>query len=89
MALLPKLRFLSPVISAAGGISWKYFLLVNSIATAVNITIYILLGIFFHNQLSRLLHQLSFWQNILLGGVMLGLSIFIFILIKRSVMKTN
>src|SRR5204863_3385059 len=65
MALLPKIRFASPIISGVSGISWKIFLVVNSITTAVYVTVYMFLGIFFHSQLNRLLHELRPMQNII------------------------
>jgi membrane protein DedA with SNARE-associated domain len=84
MAMIPKLRFLSPIISAISGISWKIFLVVNSAATAFNVAIYMLLGIFFHNQLHRLLRKLIVMQHAIFIVFMICFAVMIMALIKRN-----
>jgi len=71
MALLPKLRFLSPVISATTGISWKLFMIVNTTVTAFYVTVYMFIGIFFHSQLNAILKKVQLAQHAIFIGVMI------------------
>jgi len=87
MALLPKVRFVSPIISGINGISWKMFLSVNSIAAAGYVTVYMFIGIFFYNQLSRLLQKLGPMQNIIFAAFMVILAIFLTLMVRRSTRK--
>lgn len=65
MGLLPKLRFLSPVLAAATGISWRLFFGVNLIVTTFYVAVYMLIGIFFHTQLQSILRELHMWQHLI------------------------
>jgi len=85
MALLPKLRFLSPIISATTGISWKLFFLINSIATIFYTTVYILIGIFFYSQLEMLLHELKLFQHVIFIGVMISIAVFLILRIRKTI----
>jgi membrane protein DedA with SNARE-associated domain len=85
MALLPKLRFLSPIISATTGISWKLFFLINSIATIFYTTVYILIGIFFYSQLEMLLHELKLFQHLIFIGVIVIIAVFLILGIRKTI----
>jgi membrane protein DedA with SNARE-associated domain len=87
MALLPKLRFLSPIISGAGEISLKFFLLINSIATMIYVVAYMLVGIFFYSQLNRILHRLKYIQNILFIVAMAVFAAYLIFVIRKMVFK--
>jgi membrane protein DedA with SNARE-associated domain len=71
MGLLPKLRFLSPVVSATTGISWKLFMIVNTTVTAFYVTVYMVIGYFFHNQLQAILKKVQLAQHGIFIGVMI------------------
>ncbi|HEU4574911.1 MAG TPA: VTT domain-containing protein [Chitinophagaceae bacterium] len=71
MALLPKLRFLSPLVAAVSGISWKHFLAVNGAATAFYVTFYMGVGILFHQQLQKVLKEFALLQHLVFILVML------------------
>ncbi len=85
MALLPKLRFLSPIISATVGIPWKLFFLIDSSATIFYSTVYILIGIFFYSQLEMLLHELKLFQHLIFIGVMVIIAIFLVLRIRKTI----
>jgi membrane protein DedA with SNARE-associated domain len=87
MALLPKLRFLSPIISAAAGISWKLFLVINSAATLFYVAAYMLIGIVFHKQLKAVLHELKLWQHIIFIAVMAFIAVFLILKIRKIISK--
>ena len=87
MALLPKLRFLSPVISATAGISWKLFLFINSAATVFYVTVYMLIGILFHSQLGVVLRKVKLWQHIIFIAAMAGITVFLILTIRKLIIK--
>lgn len=87
MALLPKLRFLSPIISANFGISWKYFFSINSIATMFYVTVYLIIGIFFQKQLQTILHELELWQHIIFVFIMILVAISLVFMIRKFILK--
>jgi membrane-associated protein len=85
MALLPKLRFLSPIISATIGIPWKLFFLINTIATIFYTVVYMLIGIFFYSQLEMLLHELKLFQHLIFIGVMVTIAVFLILRIRKTI----
>jgi len=87
MALLPKLRFLSPVIAATANISWKLFFFVNSAATVFYVAAYMLIGVLFHKQLGILINKLKYWQHIIFIASMAGIAVFLVVTIRRLVVK--
>lgn len=89
LALLPKLRFLSPVISAAAGISWRLFFWVNMAATAFYTTLYMFFGIFFHNSLQKIFKELHQLQHSLFGLLMLIAAVLIILSTNRMLKKKS
>ncbi|MEX6690903.1 VTT domain-containing protein [Danxiaibacter flavus] len=85
LALLPKLRFLSPVVSATVGISWKLFFIVNSIATGLYVAFYIVVGMLFQKQLAKSLQKLHLTQHITFVASMACITVIVFIVIKKWV----
>jgi membrane protein DedA with SNARE-associated domain len=89
MGLLPKLRFLSPIICGSGGIQFRLFLLLNMAVTAFYTAFYIMLGIVFHNQLKRIMHKLELWQTVIFIVLMITITVFVFVRVRKSVMKAK
>lgn len=83
LALLPKLRFLSPLISANAGISWRLFLIINSLATCFYVVFYLLLGFLFHQQLETIFHRVAAWQHALFIVAILALAGFFILIMKK------
>lgn len=86
-ALIPKLRFLSPVIAAGSGIRWKLFFLVNLAATGFYTVFYFLMGVLFHHQLESLLKEFRQARHIIFISVMLLASVLIMIRLNKSLLK--
>lgn len=63
-ALLPKVRFLSPIIAATSGIDWKRFFIINSLTTCAYVTVYTVSGVLFHQGLSNILSQMQTVQHL-------------------------
>lgn len=83
MALLPKVRFLSPVISATSGIRWKLFFYINSIVTILYVVVYMLIGILFQKQLQYALQKMELWQHIIFIILMIAAFLFIVFRIRK------
>lgn len=86
-ALLPKVRFLSPIIAATSGIGWKKFFIVNSLTTLSYVAVYVCSGILFHQGLARVLSQMQMVQHIVFIGIIVV--IFISVLIKFRKYRAN
>lgn len=81
MSYFPKLRFITPFLAAAAGISWKRFSIINAASSATYVTLYILLGIFFERQLKEIeLEVLIIYITIF--TFVIGLVVFIYIFRK-------
>ena len=89
MALLPKFRFLSPVIAATVNISWRLFFFINSAATVFYATVYMLIGVLFHSQLSILIGKLKYWQHIIFIASMAGIAIFLMFTMRKLFQKNK
>lgn len=89
MALVPKLRFVSPIVSGLSGISWKTFLVVNGLATLLYVTVYLCIGIFFHQQLHRVFQKVQYMQHGLFIAVMAALVLFIIYKIRKHMLNTH
>jgi membrane protein DedA with SNARE-associated domain len=77
MALLPKVRFLSPIISATSGIRWKLFFFINSAATVFYVAVYMLIGVLFQNQLNVVFRKLKAWQHVIFFVAIAAIAVFL------------
>jgi membrane protein DedA with SNARE-associated domain len=89
MAMIPKLRFLSPIISGASNIKFRLFLLVNSAATLLYTVFYFLLGIIFYRQLNNVIHRLSYLQHIIFIASMILIAGFSIFMIRNFIRKKD
>src|SRR6266540_2488007 len=69
-ALLPKLRFFNPIIIGTMNITFKQFFLINGAATLLYVSVYMSIGIFFHQQLNIVLKELKLVQHAIFIFVM-------------------
>lgn len=62
LSFFPKLRFLTPFMAAAAGIPWLRFSFLNALSSAAYVVLYVLIGIFFEQQLKHIrLENLIFY----------------------------
>ncbi len=81
MSWFPKLRFITPFIAAAASIKWLRFAIINALSSMTYVILYILLGIFFEEQLEAIrLEMLMVYITI----VMLIVGILVFVWIFRK-----
>lgn len=74
-ALLPKIRFLSPIVAASSGISWIRFISVNGVITAAYVTFYITAGMFFNKQLELFSFHLKAWRHLMFAALVVLIAI--------------
>ncbi len=86
-ALIPKLRFFSPIIAGTLKVRWPTFLFINGGATLFYVIVYMCLGIFFHNQLTTVLKKLDFVQHGVFITVMIIIAVFVAIKAKNLIFK--
>lgn len=83
-ALLPKLRFFSPMVAASIQVSWRLFFVVDLVATSLYVSVYMLCGALFYGQLANLFHRQQLWQHaVFVLCMILVLLIIIYLLKKR------
>lgn len=71
LGLIPKLRFIAPVIAGTVQVSWKYFFVINSLTTLFYVAFYMMVGIFFHEGLKEIPHEFHLLRH----------SVFIFLML--------
>ncbi len=86
MSYFPKLRFITPFLAAAAGIRWARFAMINAASSATYVTLYILLGIFFQQQLQAIKLEILMLY-ITIFTLMIGIIVFIWIFRKPTSSK--
>lgn len=77
-------RFIGPVLAGTSNIPRKTFLLWNSLALLVYVPVVLSLGIYFQNNIEKLIHGAGVFRNYVFFIVMILLVIFIARMIKKS-----
>jgi membrane protein DedA with SNARE-associated domain len=80
-------RFIGPVLAGTSNIPRKTFLLWNSLALMVYVPLVLSLGIYFQNNIEKLIHGAGVFRNYVFFAVMVLLVIFVARLIKKSFIK--
>lgn len=83
LAMIPKIRFLSPIVSAAAMVPWRVFITVNSLATLFYVTLYMVIGLYFHSQMQSVVKTLDFAHHGIFIGVMVAISAALFFIYRR------
>ncbi len=89
MALLPKVRFFSPIIAASAGVSWKQYFIVNLVATLLYVTVYMIIGIAFHRQMQSIFKELHLPHHFIFIAFVVILSIVFFLLYQKENKRTD
>ena len=74
MAMLPKLRLLSPAIAGTLRIPCKRFFPANLCVTVFFAVLYMLLGVFFHDRIHRLVQDVDSVRHLLFEALMLSVA---------------
>ena len=76
MAMLPKLRFLSPVIAGTLRIPVKRFFPANLFVTVFYAVLYMLLGFFFHDRIHQLVQDVESARHLVFAVLMLLVAVY-------------
>lgn len=83
-ALLPKVRFLSPILAASSGVGWKQFFVVNTLTTLFYVSGYIASGVFFHQGLASVLSHMQTFQHLIFILIITFIFIWLVIKVRKS-----
>jgi membrane-associated protein len=83
LCFIPRMRMFAPIISGILKVSYKRFLLFDSIGLLLFTCLYIAIGYFFHKGLHSLMTKVKSMQHIIFIAAMLLLSVYIVIAIHR------
>ena len=87
MALVPKLRFFSPIIAGVSSITWKQFFWVNFFATLLYVSVYIFIGLVFQSQLDRVFREVQFLQHSIFILVMIAIAVYVTVKMRKIYLK--
>ena len=87
MALVPKLRFFSPIIAGVSSITWKQFFWVNLFATLLYVSVYIFIGLVFQSQLDRVFRKVQFLQHSIFILVMIAIAVYVTVKMRKIYLK--
>ncbi len=62
---IPTIRVLSPLLAGANRIDWKKFLTFDFLAAVCNVSVLVLIGYFFENQISKVLSKVEITRHVL------------------------
>jgi membrane protein DedA with SNARE-associated domain len=71
MRFVTGFRFLSPLMAAYLGVSYKKYFLANTLSAIVFGPFFIMLGYIFHSQITAVIHTLSTVENGILAAAVL------------------
>jgi membrane protein DedA with SNARE-associated domain len=78
MTFVPNIRFFAPIVAGSVGTPWRKFIIYDSIAVGLYVSLYLLAGYFFHSRLDQLISEfellghLLIYLFLLVAGVWLG-----------------
>jgi len=86
-ALIPNLRFFSPILAGISGISWKLFLLINGLATLSYTIVYLVMGMVLQKPLSMIMKKVDVAHHIIFILVMLAITVYFTWKAKNTIFK--
>jgi membrane protein DedA with SNARE-associated domain len=78
MTFVPNIRFFAPIVAGSVRTPWKIFIIYDTVAVGLYVSLYLLAGYFFHSQLDQLISEfellghLLIYLFLLIAGVWLG-----------------
>ncbi len=87
IAFIPKVRFFGPIVAGLSRMDYKKFLLVNLCGSLSYVTVYLSLGIFFHNAMENLIKQVDVVRHSVFGGFILISAVILSIYISKWLSK--
>jgi len=82
--LIPRLRILSPIISASSKIGFRKFTLINTTATSVVVFFYLFVGVFFENSLDYFLKGFKALHHFIFAFILITILFIIYRFLKNG-----
>jgi membrane-associated protein len=89
LCFVPRMRMLAPIVAGSMKLSFKRFLLFDSITLALFTTIYLLLGFIFNRSLHKIMKQAKGLQNIIFFAALLIIAAAIIVLLRNRKKKAK
>jgi len=83
LCFIPRMRMLAPIMAGSMKLSFKRFLLYNSIALALFTAIYVSLGFIFNRSLQNIVKQAKGLQNVIFFSAVLVIAVVIIVVVRR------
>jgi len=91
LCFIPRMRMFAPILAGSMNLSYRRFLLCDSIALTFFTTIYLLIGLIFNRSLQKMIKQAKGIQNIVFFATLLVIGVVIVLFIrsrKKKVLNT-
>jgi membrane protein DedA with SNARE-associated domain len=83
LCFIPRMRMFAPILAGSMKLSFKRFLLFDTIALVLFTTVYLLIGISFNKSLQKIISKTNGLQNIVFFAAVLVVAIIIIVLVRR------
>jgi membrane protein DedA with SNARE-associated domain len=71
LCFVPRMRFRNPILVSIMNLSFRRFLLYDSIGLALFTAVYITIGVLFHRSLSALIAEMEIWRHVIFVAVVI------------------
>jgi len=89
LCFIPRMRMFAPILAGSMKLSYRRFLLCDSIALTFFTTIYLLLGFIFNRSLQKMIKQAKGLQNIIFFATLLIIAVIIILFIRGRKKKES
>jgi membrane protein DedA with SNARE-associated domain len=89
LCFIPRMRMFAPILAGSMKLSFRRFLLVDSIALTAFTTIYLLLGIIFNKSLGAIIAKTKWLQDIMFFAAVVLVAVLLVVWIQKRKKKKN
>ncbi len=89
LTFIPRMRMWAPILAGSSRLSFKKFLLFDSLALIAFTALYLSLGIIFNNSLGALMAKMKNLQNFIFFGFLLVAAVVIIVIERRRRKNTQ
>jgi membrane protein DedA with SNARE-associated domain len=87
ISFIPKVRFFGPILAGLAKMPYRKFFIVNMCGSLAYVSIYLSLGIFFHNAMENLVKQVDIVRHSIFGAFILIMAVVISLMVSRWLSK--
>jgi membrane-associated protein len=89
LCFIPRMRMFAPILAGSMKLSFKRFLVFDSIVLALFTAIYLLLGFVFNRSLQKIMKQAKGLQNVIFFAALVIIAVVTIVLIRNRKRKSN